>query len=357
MRKHTIIRPPALSRWGDVALAALLAAAACWAAGPERTAEALTRVMPLGLARTRRPTRARRLLPFGPWASVGCMILLVGGLAHGEELTSASFRLLGANFNSGGAASLQGTTGASGVSIGQSEAVGFSGSTLDLTTSAPGFWPIVPGALPNLDVDGDLSPGFLDDDDDGDGLLDAFEIANGFDPLVAGEENADPDMDGLSNLAEQAAGTDPNDADTDDDGLSDGEEVAVGTNPLDPDTDGDGFCDGPSGAGCTPGDNCPFIPSANQTNTDSLPPGDICQCGDVTNNGIVDATDLQVGREWLVGATLSPPGTFVVTRCNVIGPSDGGISDCGIGDIFILDRYVSGAQPSLDNICAAWGGP
>jgi hypothetical protein len=85
----------------------------------------------------------------------------------------------------------------------------------------------------------------LDSDSDGDGLLDPFEIANGFDPLVGGEETQDPDFDGLDNLGEQATGTDPNDADTDDDGLSDGDEVnAYPTDPLDPDTDGDGLLDG-----------------------------------------------------------------------------------------------------------------
>jgi hypothetical protein len=39
----------------------------------------------------------------------------------------------------------------------------------------------------------------------------------------------DPDADGLSNLAESAAGTDPADADTDDDGLLDGQEVGTGS--------------------------------------------------------------------------------------------------------------------------------
>ena len=82
-------------------------------------------------------------------------------------------------------------------------------------------------------------------DSDGDGLLDPFEVANGFDPLVGGDETQDPDLDGLDNFAEQAAGTDPLDPDTDHDGLSDGDEVNVrGTDPLDPDSDGDGLLDG-----------------------------------------------------------------------------------------------------------------
>jgi len=54
----------------------------------------------------------------------------------------------------------------------------------------------------------------------------------------------DPDGDGLDNLAEQTAGTDPALADTDGDGLSDSDELARGTDPLQADTDGDGMNDG-----------------------------------------------------------------------------------------------------------------
>ena len=54
---------------------------------------------------------------------------------------------------------------------------------------------------------------------------------------------SDPDNDGLDNMAEQAAGTNPFLADTDGDGLSDAEELALGTNPLRADTDGDGLTD------------------------------------------------------------------------------------------------------------------
>ena len=82
-------------------------------------------------------------------------------------------------------------------------------------------------------------------DTDGDGLLDGFEVQNGLDPLVAGDETGDPDNDGLDNLGEQAAGTDPNDPDTDDDGLTDHEEwVSLGTDPRNDDTDADGLDDG-----------------------------------------------------------------------------------------------------------------
>ena len=61
----------------------------------------------------------------------------------------------------------------------------------------------------------------------------------------AGGNPADTDADGLTDTAEAALGTDPEDADTDDDGLPDGAEVNVHfTSPLECDTDDDGLCDG-----------------------------------------------------------------------------------------------------------------
>jgi hypothetical protein len=45
---------------------------------------------------------------------------------------------------------------------------------------------------------------------------------------------ADPDGDGLDNLAEEQAGTDPHDPDSDDDGYDDGVEVLAGSDPNDP---------------------------------------------------------------------------------------------------------------------------
>ncbi|MCA9901473.1 MAG: protein kinase [Ardenticatenaceae bacterium] len=69
----------------------------------------------------------------------------------------------------------------------------------------------------------------FNEDTDGDGLLDGFEVNTyGTDPL-----RPDTDGDGLTDLAEiEQYSTDPTLADTDLDGASDGQEVANGTDPL-----------------------------------------------------------------------------------------------------------------------------
>ena len=77
----------------------------------------------------------------------------------------------------------------------------------------------------------------------GDGIPDDWKIAHGFDPNDPSVASADTDNDGLTNLQEFQAGTDPRNPDTDGDGVLDGAEVKRGTNPLSADTDGDGLSD------------------------------------------------------------------------------------------------------------------
>ncbi len=148
-------------------------------------------------------------------------LLCAAGPSAAGELTSASFRLRGANLNGGSQAALQSTApsprfAASGVALGQSGALGFSGSGASLTSAAPGFWPIAAGEFPNLDLDGDGLQAFADPDDDNDGLLDVVESNTG------------------TFVSAQDTGTDPLDPDSDADGFSDGVEVAAGTDPTEP---------------------------------------------------------------------------------------------------------------------------
>jgi len=125
-----------------------------------------------------------------------------------------------------------------GATVGQSSAPGFAGSAIDLSTHAPGFWPIVRGALPSLDLDSDGVQIFADNcgavansdqlDFDGDGEGDACDL--------------DDDGDGLLDVVETDTGvfvsttdtgSNPLDADSDGDGFVDGEEVDAGSNPND----------------------------------------------------------------------------------------------------------------------------
>ncbi|MCL4298836.1 MAG: hypothetical protein KJ077_24070 [Anaerolineae bacterium] len=69
-------------------------------------------------------------------------------------------------------------------------------------------------------------------DTDSDGMSDDWELDNGLDPLVD-DAGDDPDGDGLTNLEEYQAGTNPQSSDSDNDGISDTTELDAGTDPTD----------------------------------------------------------------------------------------------------------------------------
>jgi hypothetical protein len=118
-------------------------------------------------------------------------------------------------------------------------------------------------------------------------------------------DRADDDNDGLTNAAEDEAGTDPNLADTDEDGLTDGEESAeIGTSPLSADTDSDGVLDGDEvaqgtdpldGLGGAPAGEAPAVdetPAAEPT-----PAGAATAPGDSDGDGLEDTIEVELGTD------------------------------------------------------------
>ena len=84
-------------------------------------------------------------------------------------------------------------------------------------------------------------------DSDGDLLPDKWEVDSGLNPLSAiGEDGrtGDSDGDGLSNYREYSFGTSPKNSDSDGDEIDDSAEVELKTNPLSKDSDNDGIDDG-----------------------------------------------------------------------------------------------------------------
>ena len=154
----------------------------------------------------------------GSALAAGLLVLLAAAApAVAGDLTSASYRLRGVHVEGAGPAWLfQGSVRRSGVSAGQPEAIGPGSASGSLRGAWPGFWPVVAGELPSVDLDGDGIANVLDGDDDGDGLPDAAESNTGT-FVSAGD-----------------TGTDPLAVDSDGDGFEDGGEVVAGTNPNDP---------------------------------------------------------------------------------------------------------------------------
>lgn len=102
-------------------------------------------------------------------------------------------------------------------------------------------------------------------DDDGDGMDDQWEEANGLDPADPSDGGDDPDGDGLLSVYEQRHGTDPHNVDTDGDNYADSVELQGGGNPLDP-SSVPGYLHG------APGGSPPPRISNASTATEAAPP-------------------------------------------------------------------------------------
>jgi hypothetical protein len=75
----------------------------------------------------------------------------------------------------------------------------------------------------------------------------------------------------------------------------------------------------------------------------------VSQCGDINGDFSIDAADIALARNHLVGK----PTAGDISLCNVIGPFDPGAAgaDCGVDDVFVLRRLAAGESVTAVNAC------
>ncbi|HTO53639.1 MAG TPA: carboxylesterase family protein [Myxococcota bacterium] len=100
-------------------------------------------------------------------------------------------------------------------------------------------------------------------------------------------------------------------------------------------------------------DNCPFATNSDQADAGAVGTdpadgiGDRCQCGDVSDNGIVDAGDVTLLRKALAGST--PLTTHGLSKCLVEGTT----AACDIVNVSVLRRRLATLAPGISQSCAA----
>jgi hypothetical protein len=225
-------------------------------------------------------------------------------------------------------------------------------------------------ADPNGAVGDDLHS-ICDDDSDGDGLYDGFELLRYMDPHDWDTDN-DGRCDGDEVLGYGPIPTDPFDIDTDDDGILDSTELyadpANPTNPVMADTDGDGLCDGgvstPSGTGANnplcrqiivgSGSNIGIIDHPNPLglgedengnglwDVDETDPRQHDTDGDGVGDG-VEKLGFSTSRQVTIPATdvFGRPITVTYPACGCMDPLDPDTDDDGLSDGY-EDRNANG---------------
>lgn len=187
-------------------------------------------------------------------------------------------------------------------------------------------------------------------DTDQDGMPDDYENANGLDSVDPADAAIDADAnggaDGLTNLEEYLAGTNPQDSDSDNDGLSDGEEVngllnpwtggvfgsAPGdaTDPLEPDSDGDGDGDG--------------LEITNGTDPNAPPPntGPLFPFVDTDGDSYRDEAETAFGSDPSVTGVI-PDHTPTPAKPNVVIIY---ADDMGLGDVSAYGNLFGTPSPA-----------
>ena len=175
-----------------------------------------------------------------------------------------------------------------------------------------------------------------DPDADGDGAPDWWESLYGFDPEDPADAALDPDSDGLSNLAEFFAGTNPLLADSDGDGMPDGWELARGLDAslddADLDADGDGLTNLEEFLAGTD-------PNARDTDGDGLSDYD-----ELRGLG-TDPTVFDFEADWRAYASL--PAAQTVDRADVWSPKGGSLLSWRRGHVDWLFTTTNAAKGFL----------
>ena len=101
-------------------------------------------------------------------------------------------------------------------------------------------------------------------------------------------------------------------------------------------------------------DNCRFTANLDQADSGMVGGlgvdgvGDVCQCGDSTDDGSLLQGDVDALRAYLSGsAVLAAP-----EKCNVRGQADGGVADCDLIDLIVARRALSPLPPGILQTCA-----
>ena len=210
-------------------------------------------------------------------------------------------------------------------------------------------------------------------DSDGDSLLDGAEIEAGTNPL-SGDSDGDTVADDVDNCA-LVANSGQEDADGDQVGdvcdncitESNPYQLDDDDNPHQPDDDEDGFgnlCDSacvdpdepdPDFDGvCGSDDNCPNWPNPSQADNGGVGAGssgdgigDACQCGDVTDDGEVDAADRDAYIAYM--STGDPYQTILASqKCDIDGDGICTAADAA----FVTNLVDSGTPLPVPGMCA-----
>ena len=99
-------------------------------------------------------------------------------------------------------------------------------------------------------------------------------------------------------------------------------------------------------------DDCPVEGNSAQTDSGGLNTtspdgiGNLCQCGDTSDDGQIDAADVSALRSFLADSLATLPAP---QKCDV-----GGSAGCDLNDSVRLRRALAGSAPGISNVCAVF---